>query len=186
MPHDVVISYAHCNLWNTRLLTELLPTAEARGTGVMNASPLAMGLLTNQGAQPWFPGQPEVVAACKKAAELCRKTASIDATLLDGDELTGSLLELEDARRLIDAAVGHLLAELEHRDQCVDEHGLQTASWFARETRTPIGPARRRVRVAVLLRHQLPVVDEALADARISFAHAEVLAWAQRHFEVRQ
>jgi len=69
---DVVISYAHCNLWNTRLLTDFMPTAEARGVGVMNASPLAMGLLTNQGPQPWFPGQPEVVAACKKAAELCR------------------------------------------------------------------------------------------------------------------
>lgn len=69
---DVVISYAHYNLFNTRLLTELLPTAEARGTGVMNASPLAMGLLTNQGPQPWFPGQPEVVAACRAAAELCR------------------------------------------------------------------------------------------------------------------
>ena len=69
---DVVISYAHCNLWNTRLLTELMPVAEARGTGVLNASPLAMGLLTNQGPQPWFPGQPEIVAACKKAAELCR------------------------------------------------------------------------------------------------------------------
>lgn len=69
---DVVISYAHCNLFNTRLLTELMPAAEAKGTGVLNASPLAMGLLTNQGPQPWFPGQPEVVAACKKAAELCR------------------------------------------------------------------------------------------------------------------
>lgn len=69
---DVVISYAHYNLFNTRLLTELLPVAEARGTGVMNASPLAMGLLTNQGPQPWFPGQPEVRETCKKAAELCR------------------------------------------------------------------------------------------------------------------
>ena len=69
---DVVISYAHCNLWNTRLLTELMPVAAARGVGVMNASPLAMGLLTNQGPQPWFPGQPEVVAACRRAAEVCR------------------------------------------------------------------------------------------------------------------
>lgn len=69
---DVVISYAHYNLFNTRLLTELMPTAQARGTGVMNASPLAMGLLTNQGPQPWFPGQPEVVAACRAAADLCR------------------------------------------------------------------------------------------------------------------
>jgi L-galactose dehydrogenase len=69
---DVVISYAHCNLFNTRLLSELMPVAESRGVGVMNASPLAMGLLTNQGPQPWFPGQPEVVEACRKAAELCR------------------------------------------------------------------------------------------------------------------
>jgi hypothetical protein len=118
------------------------------------------------------------ISVAVEAAELCRKAASIDATLLDGEELTGSLLELEDARRLVDAAMGHLSAELEHRDQCVDDYGLQTASWFARETHGPIGPARRRVQVAALLRHQLPVVDDALTDARISFAHAEVLAWA--------
>jgi L-galactose dehydrogenase len=70
---DVVISYSHCNLWNTRLLTELLPVAEKHGVGVINASPLAMGLLTNQGPQPWFPGQPEIRAACAKAAALCRQ-----------------------------------------------------------------------------------------------------------------
>ncbi len=70
---DVVISYAHCNLWNTRLLTDLMPTAEKHGVGVINASPLAMGLLTNQGPQPWFPGPPEIKAACAKAVALCRE-----------------------------------------------------------------------------------------------------------------
>jgi L-galactose dehydrogenase len=69
---DVVISYAHCNLYNTRLLTELLPVAEARGVGLINASPLALGLLTNHGPQPWFSGRSEIRAACAKAAELCR------------------------------------------------------------------------------------------------------------------
>ena len=69
---DVVISYAHGNLYNTRLLTEFMPVAAARGVGVMNASPLAMGLLTNQGPQPWFPGPPEVVETCRAAAALCR------------------------------------------------------------------------------------------------------------------
>lgn len=69
---DVVISYAHYNLYNTRLLSELMPVAEAKGVGVMNASPLAMGLLTAQGPQPWFPGPPEIVAACRYATELCR------------------------------------------------------------------------------------------------------------------
>lgn len=69
---DVVISYAHYNLYNTRLLTDLLPAAEARGVGVINASPLALGLLTNQGPQPWLSGRPELKEACAQAAALCR------------------------------------------------------------------------------------------------------------------
>lgn len=78
---DVVISYAHCNLFNTRLLTDLLPAAEARGVGVMNASPLAMGLLTDRGPQPWFGGRAEIVAACRDAAALCRARGADIAVL---------------------------------------------------------------------------------------------------------
>jgi len=70
---DVVISYCHFNLQNTRLLTELLPVAERYGVGVLNASPLAMGLLTNQGPPPWHPAPIEVKEMCQKAAELCRE-----------------------------------------------------------------------------------------------------------------
>ena len=78
---DVVISYAHYNLFNTKLETELLPTAEAHGVGVLNASPLAMGLLTRHGPRPWFPGQPEVVAACRQAVELCQSRGADIETL---------------------------------------------------------------------------------------------------------
>ncbi len=70
---DVVVSYAHYNLTNTRLLTELLPAAEARGVGVINASPLALGLLTNQGPPPWFRGREALRAACQQAAALCQE-----------------------------------------------------------------------------------------------------------------
>jgi L-galactose dehydrogenase len=70
---DVVISYCHFNLQNTRLLSELLPTAEKHGVGVLNASPLAMGLLTNQGPPPWHPADEEIKAACRRAAERCRE-----------------------------------------------------------------------------------------------------------------
>jgi L-galactose dehydrogenase len=69
---DVVISYAHFTMQNTRLLTELLPVAEAKGVGVLNASPLSLGLLTNQGPPPWHPADEEVKAACRAAAQLCR------------------------------------------------------------------------------------------------------------------
>jgi L-galactose dehydrogenase len=50
----------------------LLPTAESHGVGVLNASPLAMGLLTNQGPPPWHPAGDDIKAACRRAAEVCR------------------------------------------------------------------------------------------------------------------
>ena len=69
---DVVISYAHFSLQNTRLLRDLLPVGEARGVGVLNASPLALGLFTNQGPPPWHPAPAAIKEACRRAAELCR------------------------------------------------------------------------------------------------------------------
>jgi L-galactose dehydrogenase len=78
---DVIISYAHYTLQNTRLLTELLPVAEARGTGVINASPLALGLLTDQGPPPWHPAGAEIRAACRSAAEYCRQRGQNIAVL---------------------------------------------------------------------------------------------------------
>lgn len=69
---DVVISYCHYNLQNQTLLTGLMPAAERHGVGVLNASPLGMGLLTDQGPPPWHPAGPDIKAACRRAAELCR------------------------------------------------------------------------------------------------------------------
>jgi L-galactose dehydrogenase len=69
---DVVISYCHFNLQDQTMLTDLLPAAEKHGVGVLNASPLGMGLLTNQGPQPWHPGGEDIQAACRTAGELCR------------------------------------------------------------------------------------------------------------------
>lgn len=70
---DVVISYAHFSLQNTLLLTEFLPTAEAHGVGVLNASPLSLGLLTHQGPPPWHPAPADIKAACAAAAARCKE-----------------------------------------------------------------------------------------------------------------
>jgi L-galactose dehydrogenase len=78
---DVVISYCHHTLQSDRLLTDLLPTAHAHGVGVMNASPLAMGLLTNQGPPPWNPAPKAIRTACRLAAEHCRSRGADIATL---------------------------------------------------------------------------------------------------------
>lgn len=73
---DVVISYCHYSLQNTRLITELLPVAEAHGVGLLNASPLSMGLLTEQGPPDWHPAPPEIKHAARRAAEVCRRHGS--------------------------------------------------------------------------------------------------------------
>jgi len=78
---DVVISYCHFNLQNRQLLTDLMPVAEKHGVGVLNASPLGMGLLTNHGPQPWHPAGDEVRAACRAAAAWCAERGADIAPL---------------------------------------------------------------------------------------------------------
>jgi L-galactose dehydrogenase len=78
---DVVISYTHYTLQNQTLLTGLLPVAGQRGVGVMNASPLCMGLLSEGGPQDWHPAPDAVKAAGRAAAELCRSCGASLATL---------------------------------------------------------------------------------------------------------
>jgi L-galactose dehydrogenase len=78
---DVVISFAHFTLQNQRLLTDLLPVAEGHGVGVMNASPLCMGLLSDHGPQDWHPAPAAVKDAGRAAAELCRQRGASLAML---------------------------------------------------------------------------------------------------------
>ncbi len=69
---DLVLSYCHLTLQNTRLLTELLPLATERGVGLINASPLSMGLLTQSGPPPWHPAPLAMKEAARKAAAFCQ------------------------------------------------------------------------------------------------------------------
>lgn len=68
---DVVMSYCHYCLFNTQLVEQLLPVAERRGTALINASPLGMGLLSDDGLPPWHPASRSLKAACRHAAALC-------------------------------------------------------------------------------------------------------------------
>ena len=68
---DVVLSYCHYALTDTTLAAEL-PWLHAQGVGVINASPLSMGLLTERGAPSWHPADAELRALCRRAWEHCR------------------------------------------------------------------------------------------------------------------
>lgn len=74
---DVVMSYCHFNLQNDQLLTELLPVCESRGVGVLNASPLGMGLLTRGGPPSWHPAGDDIKAACQAAAAVVPDIAAL-------------------------------------------------------------------------------------------------------------
>jgi L-galactose dehydrogenase len=78
---DVVISYTHYTLQNQTLRTGLLPFAEKHGVGVMNASPLCMGLLSDHGPPDWHPAPEAVKVAGRAGAELCRSRGASLATL---------------------------------------------------------------------------------------------------------
>jgi len=67
---DVILSYCRYAL-NDSSLAELLPQLKARGVGLMNASPLSMGLLSRQGAPSWHPADDVIKKACRQAAQYC-------------------------------------------------------------------------------------------------------------------
>lgn len=67
---DAIISYCHYSLNNNRL-TELLPLLQDKGVGLINASPISMGLLSKQGPPDWHPATDEIKSACSAAAQLC-------------------------------------------------------------------------------------------------------------------
>lgn len=69
---DAIISYCHYSL-NDQTLTRLLPLLHEEGIGLINASPLSMGLLSHRGAPSWHPASAEIKEVCRQAAEYCAK-----------------------------------------------------------------------------------------------------------------
>lgn len=67
---DAILSYCHYSLNDTSLLG-LLPLLDEREIGLVNASPLSMGLLSTREPADWHPAGRDLKAVCKKAAEHC-------------------------------------------------------------------------------------------------------------------
>lgn len=67
---ESVLNFCHFCL-NDDKLTDFLDYFEEKGIGVINASPLSMGLLTMRGAPDWHPAPAPLMGACRKAAQHC-------------------------------------------------------------------------------------------------------------------
>lgn len=69
---ESILNFCHYCL-NDDLLTEYFDFFESRGIGIINASPLSMGLLSQRGTPDWHPASQDLKNACARAAEYCRE-----------------------------------------------------------------------------------------------------------------
>lgn len=93
---DTILSYCHHTLSDTSLKT-LIPYLKEKQVGIINASPLGLGLLTNRGAPAWHPASDEIKETCARAAAHCRSKGVDIAQLaiqfaLDNPDLSTTLV----------------------------------------------------------------------------------------------
>ncbi len=69
---ESILNFCHYTL-NDDKLADYLDYFENKGIGVINASPLSMGLLSERGIPTWHPAPESLVKACSRAAEYCRE-----------------------------------------------------------------------------------------------------------------
>jgi L-galactose dehydrogenase len=69
---DTILSYNHYSLNDTTLLS-LLPLLQSQDVGIINASPLSQGLLSDRGTPEWHPAQADVKKVCADAAAYCKE-----------------------------------------------------------------------------------------------------------------
>lgn len=69
---ESILNFCHYTL-NDDALEDYLGFFEMYGVGVINASPLSMGLLSQRGVPVWHPAPKPLVKVCQRAAEFCRE-----------------------------------------------------------------------------------------------------------------
>jgi aryl-alcohol dehydrogenase-like predicted oxidoreductase len=67
---EVILTFCHYTLQDDSLL-EYLEYFNNHKIGIINASPLGMGLLTERGVPEWHPAGPGIIQACRQAAQFC-------------------------------------------------------------------------------------------------------------------
>lgn len=68
---ESILNFCHYTL-NDDALSDYLDFFRQRGIGVINASPLSMGLLSQRGVPDWHPAPRPLVEACQRAAAFCQ------------------------------------------------------------------------------------------------------------------
>lgn len=133
---DVILSYCHHTILDTSLDT-LLPYLHAKKVGVINASPLAMGLLSgNLNSLPeWHPAPQPMRDAVAHAAAHCRSRGGNLADLA----LAFSVSRPDIATTLVGSASER---EMRHNIQVVENAAFAPDPILLAEVRTLLRPVR--------------------------------------------
>lgn len=67
---ESILNFCHHCLCDDKIL-DFIDFFKSRGIGIINASPLSMGLLTMRGAPDWHPAPQPLRDACARAAQYC-------------------------------------------------------------------------------------------------------------------
>jgi len=70
---DCVLTYCRSTLIDQTLLGPALSFFKSRDIGVINASPVSMGLLSTRGPPSWHPATPNIIKASAEAAAWCQE-----------------------------------------------------------------------------------------------------------------
>ncbi|XP_042507194.1 L-galactose dehydrogenase [Macadamia integrifolia] len=101
---DVILSYCHYSI-NDSTLEDLLPYLKSKGVGVISASPLSMGLLTENGPPEWHPASQELKSACQAVAAHCKEKGKNISKLalqysLSNKEISSVLIGMNSIRQV--------------------------------------------------------------------------------------
>jgi len=136
---DTSLTYCHYSMNDTTLIKKMdnhedsfLEFANRNNIGLLNASPLSMGLLTNHGPPDWHPATQEIREACKHAASFCR-SKSVDISKLAmyftlSFELVATTLVSFATKEIADQSIefGRCDFELSSKEQDVLSHIMKT------------------------------------------------------------
>jgi L-galactose dehydrogenase len=68
---DFILSYCHYTMFDTTLQRFWDEKLHGSGIGILNASPLSMGLLTKEGPPSWHPASTNIKDVCRAVASHC-------------------------------------------------------------------------------------------------------------------
>lgn len=102
---DTILTYCRASM-NDNSLADYLPYFKSKGIGVVNASPISMGLLSDRGPPAWHPAHQDIKDACAEAAKYCQSQGvdisrlAMDFTLSQ-DDIPTTLVSTASLKNLL-------------------------------------------------------------------------------------